>query len=52
MTIAVLKQLGLKDKGIVFNSKDKKSEQIFSTQAGYVTAWVEAKQFYFADKHP
>ena len=40
MTIAVLKQLGSKDKGIAFCSKDKKSElvQIFSTQAGYVTA--------------
>ena len=40
MTIAVLKQLGSKDKGIAFSSKDKKSElvQIFSTQAGYVTA--------------
>ena len=38
MTTAVLKQLGLKDKGIAFSSKAKKSElvQIFSTQAGYV----------------
>ena len=38
MTIAVLKQLGLKDKGIAFSSKAKKSKlvQIFSTQAGYV----------------
>ena len=40
MTIAVLKQL-LKDKGIAFSSKAKKSElvQIFNTQAGYVTAY-------------
>ena len=58
MTTAVLKQLGLKDKGIAFSSKAKKSElvQIFSTQAGYVIAYDEcfpkSKQFYFADKHP
>ena len=40
MTIAVLKQL-LKDKGIAFSSKAKKSElvEIFNTQAGYVTAY-------------
>ena len=42
MTTAVLKQ-PLKDKGIAFSSKAKKSElvQIFSTQAGYVTAYDE-----------
>jgi len=40
MTIAVLKQL-LKDKGIAFSSKVKKSElvEILNTQAGYVTAY-------------
>ena len=48
----------LKDKGIVFSSKAKKSElaQIFNTQAGYVTAYdgcfPTPKQFYSADKHP
>ena len=57
MTITVLKQL-LKDKGIAFSSKAKKSElvQIFNTQAGHLTAYDECfpkpKQFYFADKHP
>ena len=57
MTIAVLKQL-LKDKGIAFSSKAKKSElvQIFNTQAGYVTAYdgcfPKPKHFYFADKQP
>jgi len=57
MTIAVLKQL-LKDKGIAFSSKAKISEpeQLFNTQAGYVTAYEgcfpKSKQFYFADKHP
>ena len=57
MTIAVLKQL-LKDEGIAFSSKAKKSElvQIFNTQIGYVTAYdgcfPKPKQFYFADKHP
>ena len=57
MTIVVLKQL-LKDKGIAFSSKAKKSElvQIFNTQAGYVTAYdgcfPKPKQFYFADKQP
>ena len=56
MTIAVLKQLGLKDKGTTFSSKTKKSElvQIFRTQAGYVTAYDEcfpkSKQFYVSVK--
>ena len=56
MTIAVLKQL-LKDEGIAFSSKAKKSElvQIFNTQAGYVTSYdgcfPKLKQFHFADKH-
>ena len=57
LTIAVLKLL-LKDKGIAFSSKAKKSElvQIFNTQASHVTAYdgcsLKTKQFYFADKHP
>ena len=55
--MVVLKQL-LKDKGIAFSSKAKKSElvQIFNTQAGSVTAYdgcfPKPQQFYFADKHP
>ena len=53
----VPKQL-LKDKGIRFSSKAKKSElvQIFSTQASSITAYdgcfPKPKQFYFAYKHP
>ena len=45
MTIAVLKQL-LKDKGIAFSSKAKKSElvQIFNTQAGYVNTNTHKKK--------
>ena len=56
-SMVVLKQL-LKDKGIAFSSKAKKSElvQIFNTQAGNVTAYdgcfPKPQQFYFADKHP
>ena len=54
MTTAVLKQLGLKDKGIAFSSKAKQSElvQIFNTRAAYDGCFPNAKQFYFADKHP
>jgi len=50
----VLKQL-LKDKGIAFSSKAKKSElvQIFTTQAGaYIGCFPKPKQFYFAEKQP
>ena len=52
MTIAVLKQLFRKDKGIGFSWKAKKSKlvQIFNTQAGFVTAYngcfPKPKQFY------